>query len=142
MHVVGLPMDIRAVVRQELLYIGREAITNAFAHAQASVIEVTLRCDLKCLMLSIKDNGVGFDCAGLTNTPPAGHWGLAGMKERANTLGGRYQCLSARDGGTQVLVTVPARQAYEGKAAAEARVLKHVTTALLKFIGWTKKQQP
>ncbi len=127
---VGRQTAIKTEVRQELLYIGREAITNAFAHAGASEIEVSLRFETKYLTLAVKDNGKGFDTAGVTSAPRAGHWGFAGMKERAATIGARFQCLSQEGCGTQVLVIVPARQAYEGAPSIRAEVKARATNAL------------
>ncbi|MCB0241296.1 MAG: histidine kinase, partial [Anaerolineae bacterium] len=67
-----------------LYWIAQEALNNTLKHAQASRIEIVLTQDANKVMLSIADDGVGFDAAG---SPRAGTLGLRSMQERAAKLG-------------------------------------------------------
>ncbi|WKB56094.1 sensor histidine kinase [Eleftheria terrae] len=82
----------------------QEALSNALRHAQASRIEVHLRCDAQALTVSIEDDGVGF-CRPRDTTRPT--LGLIGMVERARLLGGTL-CVDSRPGtGTRIAATLP-----------------------------------
>jgi len=108
----GRTEDIIPPVVHELYYIGREAIGNAFRHSKASEITATLQCGPKEVELVVADNGCGFDLLTQTNLR-SGHWGLPGMRERAEAIGAGFKCLSAPGKGTQVMVSVVARRAYK-----------------------------
>jgi signal transduction histidine kinase/ligand-binding sensor domain-containing protein len=99
-------------VLHELHYMGREAITNAFRHSSASEITVSLKCGRKSIIFVIADNGRGFEPAAATNQR-TGHWGLSGIKERAEALGGQFECRSTENKGTEILISVPSRRAYK-----------------------------
>jgi two-component system sensor histidine kinase DegS len=90
--------------------IAQEALNNALQHAQASIIVVQVHCDTDGLVLSVKDDGVGFD---LPSRPDiltrAGHFGLVGMQERASQMGGILQIRTALGEGTEVTVRLPDR---------------------------------
>ena len=120
LKIEGPVEDVNPVVLHELYYIGREAITNAFRHSKASEIAVNLKCEPKSVVLAIADNGGGFDPLARETNPRAGHWGLIGMKERAETVGAHFECQSAENKGTKILVTVSGRRAY-GKQSARGQ---------------------
>jgi signal transduction histidine kinase len=117
LEIEGGVEDVTPPVLHELYYIGREAITNAFRHSEASEIAVDLRCGPKSVALVVADNGGGFDPVAQETNPRAGHWGLRGMKERAEAIGARFECHTTENKGTQVIVTVPARRAYRKRSA-------------------------
>lgn len=117
-RIEGRVEDIIPPVQHELYYIGREAIGNAFRHSKASEITASLRCGPKAVEFVVSDNGCGFDLLAQQTNPRSGHWGLAGMKERAAAIGGVFKCLSAASKGTQVMVAVPARRAYRTPSSA------------------------
>ena len=98
---VSLPLG----VRQELYFIGREAITNAFRHASASTIRVLIHFARRTLEIAIRDDGCGFH--NKTVGGQVGHWGLAGMMERAHRLGARFECCTEPGAGTVIAVSVP-----------------------------------
>jgi signal transduction histidine kinase len=83
-----------------LLRIAQEALFNVWKHAQASHVEVRLSLAGGELELTIADNGVGFDAS----QTPAGRFGLAGMRARAQILGASLQVDSRRGQGTRVSV--------------------------------------
>jgi signal transduction histidine kinase len=95
-------------VRMTLYRILQQALNNIVRHAQASNVSVRLRYNHGEDVLEVEDNGVGF------SVPPRwvrfvreGHFGLAGAAERAETINGRFQVISAPGKGTRVRVTVP-----------------------------------
>jgi signal transduction histidine kinase len=97
----------------ELFFIGREAITNAFRHAAASQIVVEMSFDGRFVRLSCRDDGCGIDPNLLKGAGKGGHWGLLGMRERAEKLGAKFECWSTPGEGTEVTVTVSALRSKE-----------------------------
>jgi signal transduction histidine kinase/ligand-binding sensor domain-containing protein len=106
--VEGTPPRLQPDAAEEVFLIGREAIRNALRHAQASAIEVELSYGVRCFLLHVRDDGVGIadDHAG------AGHWGLQGMRERAQRLGAALKLWTRPGLGTEVALSVPARRLY------------------------------
>jgi signal transduction histidine kinase len=107
-HVQGHPRPLRAAVVDEVYRIGREAYINAAAHAGASRIEITIDYGLRTFRLLVSDNGCGID-AGMLNNGRDGHWGLAGMRERAKAIGSVLRIRSQTPGGTDVELVIPAK---------------------------------
>jgi len=93
-------------IEGHLLRIGQEATTNAVKHAQGKIIRLELRYEPQSVQLSIQDDGVGFDAENATSSE-AGHFGLLGMRERAEKIGGTITVLSTRGSGTRINVIVP-----------------------------------
>jgi signal transduction histidine kinase len=81
-------------------------VTNALKHAGASRIGVSLHLEEHNLHLRIGDNGRGFNQQDVFSSR-AGHFGLIGMRERAERLGGELRLESNPGAGTEVEVTVP-----------------------------------
>ena len=105
MRVNGVSRRLAPVVENNLLRIGQEAITNASQHAKPTSIDVTLVFDGRVVRLEVEDNGVGF----LPGSRPSGgrrSFGLVGMSERAELLGGTAEIRSAPGQGTRVIVVV------------------------------------
>jgi signal transduction histidine kinase len=104
LHVSGDVWTVPPVVEDQLFRIGQEALTNALKHARASRLDVSLRFAPDALVLGVDDDGRGFD-----TTAPVddGHYGLAGMRERAARLGGAIAVTSAPGRGTHVAATIP-----------------------------------
>ena len=109
----GAVRPLRPLVKEELFCIGREALTNAFRHAQASRIEVILTYDRREVRLSCCDDGCGMEPKVLEQGL-SGHWGMLGMRERARTIGADLQARSGPGEGTDVVVILTARRAYLG----------------------------
>ncbi len=96
-----------ARVEAGLYRIAQEALTNARKHAYAQHIEVTLMADDHQVRLVIQDDGCGFDTDTVTQSGSEGHFGLAGMSERAKLLGGGI-CIQSEPGtGTCIDIQVP-----------------------------------
>lgn len=89
---------------QSIYRVAQEALENCVRHAMAKTIWVTLADSAEQLQLIIKDDGQGFDPA---HAAPSGHYGVAGMQERARVIGGRLQVESSPGHGTTVQLIVP-----------------------------------
>lgn len=109
----GTPQPLDVTVCTEIYRIAREAMTNAIQHSEAAKIEVELTYLAEHLRVSVRDNGVGIESQ-LLNSGRANHWGMSGMRERAEKIGARFRISSQRGAGTEVEVTIPARLAYAG----------------------------
>ncbi len=106
--VQGKAWPLLPSVEDDLLRIGQEALTNSLRHGDATRLRVELTFTFKSVQLWIQDNGRGFDALAST---PAGHYGLVGMQERADRLGGTLSIRSQPGKGTEILVVVPTRAA-------------------------------
>ncbi|HKV36366.1 MAG TPA: two-component regulator propeller domain-containing protein [Pyrinomonadaceae bacterium] len=106
----GHSKEMHPVVRDEIYRIGYEAIRNACAHSGADRLEVTLDY-LHDLTLRISDNGKGIDSE-IVEQGKEGHFGLRGMKERAQRIGGKFNLTSSPDAGTTITLEVPGRIAF------------------------------
>ena len=104
--VTGTPGRRVPRVEAELLRIGQEAITNAVRHSGGSRVDVRLQYGADNLVLSIADDGRGFDLA-RTESEPNGHYGLVTMRERAAEVGGTLSIESRAPVGTRISVVVP-----------------------------------
>jgi signal transduction histidine kinase len=94
-------------VEDDLLRIGQEALTNAVRHGNANRITVALKYEPETFHLIVRDDGRGFDT---TAAVPPGHFGLVGMRERAQVIGARLEVHSRAGEGTQVDVLMPLRR--------------------------------
>ena len=108
----GGSRPLHPIIRDEVYRIGREALVNAFRHSQASRIEVQLEYTGKELRLLVQDNGGGID-PGVLRSGREGHWGLSGMRERAEEIGGKLRVLSRAGAGTEVELIIPSHIAFE-----------------------------
>lgn len=106
----GSKATLRPHVADEVLYIAREAVTNAFRHSGGSQISLALIYGKRYFSMSCSDNGRGFDPK---DEEKLGHWGLKGMLERALKLGGQLCCRSKSAQGTEILFAIPSYRAYE-----------------------------
>jgi len=98
----SLPEEIES----ELLKIALEAVANVLQHAEATRVEIQMQYDVARLHMLIEDNGAGF-AAGLATSRPEGHFGLIGMRERAEAIGAVFTLNSIPGAGTRISVEVP-----------------------------------
>ncbi|GAB3772115.1 sensor histidine kinase [Ramlibacter monticola] len=82
----------------------QEALGNGLRHGAASCLQVAIACDAESIRLDVRDNGCGFDPAGVDATQ---HLGLAGMRERVELLRGSVSVSSAPGHGTLVRACLP-----------------------------------
>ena len=105
-EVRGEPRRLEGIVEHHLLRLGQEAVANAVRHASAGEIQVRIEYREQAVLLEVQDDGRGFDANEALATA-AGHFGLLGLRERANKLQGRLRIDSQPGKGTTVSVTVP-----------------------------------
>jgi signal transduction histidine kinase len=109
-EVSGTPVPVGGETERSLLLLIREALQNAIRHAAPSRLWISLRFDPGQLHVSIQDNGVGFDSS-LEQSDESQHYGLVGMRERVEHLGGEFDLTSAPGHGTHVRLRIPLRKA-------------------------------
>ena len=109
-------------MRDETYRIACEALRNAFRHAQARRITLEIRYDKRHFRLSVRDDGKGIDKDPMQRQP-SGHFGLSGMRERAETVGGRLEIWSRLDSGTEVELSIPAAIAYDVSTRESAAIV-------------------
>jgi signal transduction histidine kinase len=113
-HVIveGQARRLHPIIHDEVYLVGREAITNAFRHAGAKTVDVALEYHRKELRIVVRDDGRGIDPK-VIQSGRDGHWGLSGMRERAERIGASLKVSSSAAGGTEVDLRVPGRIAFE-----------------------------
>jgi signal transduction histidine kinase len=111
----GQARPLHAVIRDEVYRIGREAVINAFQHSGANRIEVEVEFAAKGLRVTVRDDGRGIDPQ-LLESGREGHWGLAGMRERAKSIGARLKVWSRALGGTEIELSVPSCIAFRAQS--------------------------
>ena len=113
-HVIveGKQRDLARMLQDEVFRISREVIRNAFTHARASRIEVEIHYDNDQLRVRIRDDGKGIAPQILKAGGQSGHFGIPGIRERAQHIGSRLQFWSEAGAGTEVELAVPAAMAY------------------------------
>ncbi len=109
----GTPRALNADVKDEAYQIGREALLNAFRHAQANSIEVQFIYGGGDLRIRIRDDGVGLDSTIGESGRRPGHWGLTGMSERAERIGAKIDMWSRAMAGTEIELVMDASIAYQ-----------------------------
>jgi signal transduction histidine kinase len=102
--VEGEPRMLRSTTQNHLLRIAREALNNAHRHGKASRVVCHLSYTAKGVTLEVEDNGRGFDS---NHPPPAGHFGLIGMRERANKIHAQFSLTSTPGKGTKIQIHMP-----------------------------------
>ena len=125
----GVEQVLKPQVADEIFFIGREALTNAFRHSAASRIEAQLEYGRRVFKFTCTDNGGGIIAADRSKAEGDGHWGLRGMEERATKIKARLVCETEPGQGTKIIVTVPARHAYQNSSSIRSR-LSSVTKRL------------
>jgi signal transduction histidine kinase len=104
-------------VHVEIYRIAREALRNAVIHSQARLIETEIAYSDKLFRLRIRDDGKGLDPNLRDQGERTGHWGLRGMRERAQRLGGELDIWSEPGAGTEVELRIPSSMVYEASPA-------------------------
>jgi signal transduction histidine kinase len=117
-HVVveGQPRDLHPILRDEVYAIAREAVRNAFRHAQARDIEAQITYHGSSFQLRIRDDGKGIDPA-IVAEGRAGHYGVPGMRERARRVGGKLDVWTGTAAGTEIELSIPGSIAYGTSAS-------------------------
>jgi len=104
-QVRGKMRELPPLAQENLLHIGQEALTNTLKYAHATRFETRLNFNAKEVRLELQDNGNGFK----TNGRHEG-FGLTGMRERVEQMGGSLTIASTRGKGTKIVVVLPDKQ--------------------------------
>ena len=118
--VEGQSRGLHPILRDEIYRIAREAVSNAFRHAQAADIEAEITYSEKLLRLRVRDDGRGIDPA-IADSGREGHYGLPGMRERAKHIGAQLNVWTAAGVGTEIELSIPGKIAYGRKARQVGR---------------------
>ena len=108
---VGINLPLCPQVQKEIEHIAREAIANAMRHSGATLLRLDVVYQPDHFFLSVTDNGRGMD-PDFTRFGRQGHWGLQGMRERTDSIGGRLRLVSHAPSGTVVEIALPGAVAY------------------------------
>jgi ligand-binding sensor domain-containing protein/signal transduction histidine kinase len=111
--VEGSLRDLHPMVSEECYSIGREAILNALNHSGGQKVEVEITYDSRQFRLRVRDNGSGLDPKIFEEGGRPNHWGLQGMRERADKIGAQLKLWSRPATGTEVELIVPGTTAYK-----------------------------
>jgi len=113
----GRQVPVHPLVVAEVSKILREALLNVSHHAQASSVEIGIGYDSRHLAVRVRDDGVGIPAHVVVNGHKEGHYGMLGMRERAEKIGGKLTVTSIHHGGSEVTLTLPARLAFARRAS-------------------------
>jgi len=105
LNVLGSRRRLDPLVETVLFRIAQEALTNVARHAGCGQATIGLEYETSDVRLSIEDSGVGFNLHKI-HQPPHG-WGLEGMRERAESVGGDIEIQSTQGAGTHIRVVIP-----------------------------------
>ena len=108
---VGVQVNLRPLVQVEVEQIAREAVANAVRHSGANIIRLDIVYQPAYFFMSVSDNGCGIDPQ-MQKSGRHGHWGIPGMRERAESIGGHLRIMPHVPSGTVVEVSFPGAVAY------------------------------
>lgn len=103
----GQQKRLKPMIEVAIFRVVQEAVMNAIKHANASYIEVKIETDSNNIIVVVKDDGIGFESEGCIQSPKLGSYGLLGMQERLDILGGQLSVKSKPGKGTEILAIVP-----------------------------------
>jgi signal transduction histidine kinase len=133
--VQGQRRNLNPIVAEDTCYIGFEALTNSFKHSQGTEVQLEVSFHRTVFTIRIQDDGVGIDDTQLVAGGCPGHFGLSNMRDRAKNIRARLEVWSRRGAGTEVLLEIPAKVAYQSTGngrilASFERWLKRATAAI------------
>jgi signal transduction histidine kinase len=103
--VTGHPKELKPAIQEQINLIGREALINALLHSEATCIEAEVEYLPHRLRVVVRDNGRGIDPQ-VARTRTDAHWGIIGMRDRAESIGARLTIWSRSGAGTEVEISV------------------------------------
>lgn len=113
----GRSRALHPLIQDQLYRIGHEALLNAFRHSEAGRIEIEMEYAPNRLRFAVRDNGKGIS-PDLLSSGSRNHRGLLWMQQRAQRAGAKLSLLSRVAAGTEVIVSIPGKIAYEPQAKA------------------------
>ncbi len=108
----GANHPVAGAVKEELRRLAAEALSNAFHHAHARTITLAMAVGPRELRLCVRDDGIGIPSAAMQHGCETRHWGITGMRERAERIGARLAIVRQESGGTEVRVTLSSARAF------------------------------
>ncbi len=123
LFVEGTRRVLQDVIHAEVVLVAREAIMNAFKHSGAKAIRVELNYQRRRFSLNVQDNGKGIAPAILKCGNRENHWGLPGMRERMRKLGADFAIQAPTEGGTRIVLKIPASIAYPADPSPIQRMI-------------------
>jgi signal transduction histidine kinase/ligand-binding sensor domain-containing protein len=109
----GERRTLSPTLSNDISRIALELMRNAYQHAHARRLEAEIRYGDSMFRLRIRDDGKGIEPKVLKEGGRVGHWGLRGIRERADRIGARLEVWSEPGSGTEIQLLVPAAIAYE-----------------------------
>lgn len=106
LRTLGHPYRLKGTQEHQIMLIAREAATNASRHSKCTRVDITLEYLEESVKLVVSDDGIGFDTEQIG--PRGDHFGLRGIKERAEKCRGTLTIASTPQAGTTLTVTMPA----------------------------------
>jgi signal transduction histidine kinase len=116
----GKPIDLSQAIQHHLLRIAQEALTNAVRHAEATLVVIKLIYKESHVELVVEDDGKGFETTKVLSKG-IGHFGLRGLKVRADKIGAELNIISAPGQGTRLRVVVGAAESLSNETYAIGR---------------------
>jgi ligand-binding sensor domain-containing protein/signal transduction histidine kinase len=110
--VEGIPRKLQPSIRDEIYLVGREGLVNALRHSGAREIEIEIEYAADWLHVNVSDDGSGINPQTLREGRD-GHWGLSGMRERAERIGAKLRLLSRASAGTRIELSIPGSIVYQ-----------------------------
>jgi len=107
-------IDLGEPAVSSLYRMAQEALTNVARHAEAKEVQVAIAVDDARLVLTVRDNGKGYDAEAAARRKS---YGVLGIRERARTLGGDARIERLESGGTLVEIVIPGAR-YRRREAA------------------------
>jgi len=108
LEIIGNERRLDSIVETVLFRIAQEALANVLKHSQSDNPDIELIFENERVLLRIKDKGIGFN-PNDNFSPPRG-WGLAGMRERVDSVEGQLNILSSPGNGTVIEVVIPSEK--------------------------------
>jgi ligand-binding sensor domain-containing protein/signal transduction histidine kinase len=110
--VLGSPRELNPLIQEEMYLIAREALVNSFTHSRGSLVEAEILYEDSAIQLRVRDDGQGIPAGIVESGKYQGHWGLPGMRERTEKIGGQFKVWNRSGAGAEVEVRVPQAVAY------------------------------
>lgn len=109
----GKQRALEHALEHDLVMVAREALSNAVRHAAPTSVRLRLSFGTRELTMQVDDDGRGFD----PSSPANGHYGIIGMRERIEHLGGKFVLRSGPGAGTHLSIAVPLTRTASGGTA-------------------------
>jgi signal transduction histidine kinase len=111
MLIEGHPRELTTQVYWEVLSIAKEAMFNAYQHSNGTLLEAEIAYLRAALRVRLRDNGMGI-LEDVLRTGRPNHWGISGMRERADKISAKFSIWSREGEGCEIELLVPASVAY------------------------------